>query len=103
MSPTRILTSDPHHPDWETLSDTARSILTGGVVVFRTDTIYGLGASVFDERAVDRVRRVKGGGPGAPLLLIVPDREWAEACTRPDGRPRNSFFRGLPVDRKASA
>jgi L-threonylcarbamoyladenylate synthase len=40
----------------------------GGIVIFPTDTVYGLGASVFNEKAVRRVFEVKN----RPLSMALP-------------------------------
>jgi L-threonylcarbamoyladenylate synthase len=48
----------------------ARAVARGGVVAFRTDTFYGLGASPFDESAVAAVNELKGR-EGKPILVLV--------------------------------
>ena len=43
----------------------------GGVVAFPTDTVYGLGASIFLPRAVERVFELKGRSRHQPLPVLV--------------------------------
>jgi len=43
----------------------------GGVVAFPTDTVYGLGASIFLPRAVERVFELKGRPRHQPLPVLV--------------------------------
>ena len=43
----------------------------GGVVAFPTDTVYGLGASIEDGRALERVYSLKGRPPNRPLPLLL--------------------------------
>ena len=50
----------------------------GGVVVFPTETAYGLAADATDPRAVRRVYQIKGREPGKTPPLIVADRAMAE-------------------------
>jgi L-threonylcarbamoyladenylate synthase len=50
---------DPASPDEEALNAAAEAVLRGGVIAFPTDTIYGLGCSLFDVRAVEMVARLK--------------------------------------------
>ena len=38
---------------------TVQSIKNGEVVIFPTDTVYGIGCNPYDENAVDRVYRLK--------------------------------------------
>lgn len=54
------------------LLDTAAGILrNGGVVAFPTETVYGLGAVVFNEKAVARVFEVKARPRFDPLIVHV--------------------------------
>jgi L-threonylcarbamoyladenylate synthase len=46
-------------------------IRRGDLVVYPTDTLYGLGADVFNERAVERVYRIKRRPHGMPLPVAV--------------------------------
>ncbi len=49
----------------------ARFIRAGGVVAFPTETVYGLGADVFDERAVAKIFEAKQRPPDNPLIAHV--------------------------------
>jgi L-threonylcarbamoyladenylate synthase len=51
----------------------AAIINQGGVIAFRTDTFYGLGADPFDAAAVARVRALKGREDDKPILLLISD------------------------------
>lgn len=57
----------------ETRALAARIIFGGGVIAFRTDTFYGLGADPFNESAVRRIRRLKGREEAKPILLLISD------------------------------
>lgn len=46
-------------------------ISAGGVIAFRTDTFYGLGADPYNRRAVARIRELKGREHDKPILLLV--------------------------------
>ncbi len=50
----------------------------GGVVAFATDTLYALGASVFDAEAVARVFAIKGRTPEQGLPVLVGSVEQME-------------------------
>jgi L-threonylcarbamoyladenylate synthase len=52
----------------------AREVARGGVVAFRTDTFYGLGADPFDAAAVAAVNELKGR-EGKPILVLVATAE----------------------------
>ena len=53
--------------------EAARIISGGGVIAFRTDTFYGLGADPFNRNAVARIRELKGREDDKPILLLVSD------------------------------
>jgi L-threonylcarbamoyladenylate synthase len=55
----------------------ARVISAGGVIGFRTDTFYGLGADPFNPDAVRHVNELKGRD-GKPILVVVSDASEAE-------------------------
>jgi len=60
------------------IQNAAEIIRGGGVVAFPTETVYGLGASAFDERAVARVFEVKRRPYFDPLILHVGGRGWLD-------------------------
>ena len=53
-------------------------IANGGVIAFRTDTFYGLGANPFNAAAVGRIRELKGREDNKPILLLISDPEQVE-------------------------
>jgi L-threonylcarbamoyladenylate synthase len=56
----------------------AEVIARGGVIAFRTDTFYGLGADPFNTAAVARIRELKGREDNKSILLLVSDPEQVE-------------------------
>ncbi|HYN25880.1 MAG TPA: L-threonylcarbamoyladenylate synthase [Pyrinomonadaceae bacterium] len=57
----------------EALEYAARTIANGGLIAFRTDTFYGLGADPLNSLAVPRIRHLKGREETKPILLLVSD------------------------------
>ena len=55
----------------QAIAETAVAIQSGHLVVFPTDTVYGVGCNPFDEQAVARLFAVKGRPlyKGIPILL----------------------------------
>ena len=49
----------------------AEFIEKGGIVAFPTETVYGLGANVFDEKAVEKIFMAKGRPNDNPLIAHV--------------------------------
>lgn len=65
----------------------------GGVVVFPTDTVYGLAASVFQPRAIQKVYRLKGRSYKKPLPFLVASLKDALALVEPPDRRLRGLLR----------
>jgi len=61
------------------VDDAACIVRDGGVIAMPTDSFYALGASVFNERAVHRVRAIKGRREANPILVLIADRSQLDA------------------------
>lgn len=59
----------------EVRDEAARVISNGGVIAFRTDTFYGLGADPFNRDAIMRIRELKGREDDKPILLLISDEK----------------------------
>jgi L-threonylcarbamoyladenylate synthase len=55
----------------------ARVTAGGGLVAFRTDTFYGIGADPFDSAALEQINALKGRD-GKPILVLAADTKDAE-------------------------
>ena len=62
---------DSRRPSAEAISEAANAIRRGELVVFPTETVYGLAADARNERAVRRVIEAKGRGEGHALPVQV--------------------------------
>jgi len=65
----------------------AQIIARGGVIGFRTDTFYGLGADPFNRDAVQRIKQLKGR-ENKPILIVISERA---AVTRFIAEPTPTF------------
>ena len=54
--------------------EAARVIRAGGLVAFPTETVYGLGADLFDESAVQKIFQAKLRPSDNPLIVHIADR-----------------------------
>jgi len=65
------------------LEEAVRSLSSGGVVVFPTDTLYGLGADVFSLAALQRIFSIKGRRADLALPVLVAGLDQVEAVAQP--------------------
>jgi L-threonylcarbamoyladenylate synthase len=64
--------------DGDEARERARAVVqSGGVLAFRTDTFYGLGASPFSAAAVEAINELKGR-EGKPILVVLSDADEAD-------------------------
>ena len=59
------------------LRETVAVLRSGGVAVFPTDTVYGIGASAFRPESIRRIFKLKGRSYRKPFPLLVADRAQA--------------------------
>lgn len=55
----------------DVLEQAARIIEVGGVVAFPTDTVYGLGADIYDVEAVGKIFDIKHRSKNKPLIVCI--------------------------------
>jgi L-threonylcarbamoyladenylate synthase len=55
----------------DAVSNAAKALKNGHLVAFPTETVYGLGADVTNEKAVARIYSVKGRPVGHPLIVHI--------------------------------
>ena len=49
----------PDNPSPRLITQVVEVLKEGGVIIYPTDTVYGLGCDIFNSRAVERVARLK--------------------------------------------
>ena len=64
---------DPEHPDPRLIRRAVEAIRRGAVVLYPTDTVYGLGCDFTQKKAVDRVYALKRMREDRELAFICPD------------------------------
>jgi L-threonylcarbamoyladenylate synthase len=57
----------------DSLRNAAVVVNDGGVIAFRTDTFYGLGADPFNQEAVRKIKQLKGREDNKPILIVISD------------------------------
>ena len=67
----RIIQVDPDNPQADVLDFAVAAVQSGKIIIYPTDTVYGLGADPFNERAVTRIFSIKNRPRSRPLPLAV--------------------------------
>jgi L-threonylcarbamoyladenylate synthase len=75
VSKTETANSKAQNEALENSSAAVRVLKGGGVIVFPTETLYGLGADALDNAAVEKVFQLKGRDPRSPIPVLVADQE----------------------------
>ncbi|MGA1843404.1 MAG: L-threonylcarbamoyladenylate synthase [bacterium] len=95
---TEVMECPLHTPDRRVIARAAAIISRGGLVVYPTDTFYGLGGDPGNEQAVRRIFTAKGRSVHKPLPLIIPHRDdagtWAHAIPPLAERLMDRFWPG---------
>ncbi len=80
----------------KTINEVAEVLARGGTAVYPTETVYGIGASVFIPEAVDRVFEIKGRARKMPLSVAVASFEMIEQVASIDERDMPLLRKMLP-------
>ncbi len=78
---TRLISIDPAAAEAPQAAEIISVLTAGGVMVYPTETFYGLGAAGFSAKAVGRVYELKGRDRGKPLSLVAADIDMVRAIT----------------------
>ena len=69
----RRLEIHPENPQERLIQQAVQVIEDGGLIIYPTDTVYGLGCNLFDKRAIERIYQIKEKKKKATLGFICPD------------------------------
>lgn len=68
---TKIIQVHPEFPDTDVISQCAHVIRKGGLVIFPTETVYGIAADYSNPTAMRRLRRIKERPDDKPFSLLI--------------------------------
>ena len=71
MIKTEIIRVNPEAPDEGALAQAAAILRRGGLVAFPTETVYGLGAVIYNRVSVKNIFTVKGRPGDNPLIVHI--------------------------------
>jgi L-threonylcarbamoyladenylate synthase len=69
---------NPEEPEPEIIAEAAEIVRQGGVIVFPTRSLYGLGADAMNRAAVERVIAIKQRPDNNPILVLIDSKNQLE-------------------------
>ena len=79
-----LLRINPNKPNDSEIAQVVKCLQDGGVVIYPTDTVYGIGCDINKQRAVERVCKIKGIDPTkANFSFICSDLSHLSDFTKP--------------------
>lgn len=66
-----LLHLHPENPQPRNISTIVNVLSKGGIIIYPTDTIYGLGCDIFQHKAIERICRIKNMDPQKAQLSFV--------------------------------
>jgi tRNA threonylcarbamoyl adenosine modification protein (Sua5/YciO/YrdC/YwlC family) len=83
-----FLRINPNKPNYDEIAQVVTCLRDGGVVIYPTDTVYGIGCDIHKQRAVERVCKIKGIDPQkANFSFICSDLSHLSDFTKPISTP----------------
>lgn len=61
--PAEFLKIYPENPDPKKIQKVVDVLRDGGIIIYPTDTIYGMGCNIYNQKAVERICQIKGIKP----------------------------------------
>lgn len=83
-----LLQIHPENPQLRLVRQIVDSLEQGGIIIYPTDTVYGLGCDILQQKAVERICRIKKVDPKkAQLSFVCSDLSHLSEYARPISNP----------------
>ena len=63
----------PKNPQARHINHAVKILKSGGVIVYPTDTVYGIGCSIYDTHAIERIYQIKRQDQQKPFSFVCSD------------------------------
>ncbi len=70
-----VVQINPDAPASELIAEAVRVIKAKGVIIYPTETLYGIGANPFFPEAMKRIYAIKGRASAKPIPFLIKDEE----------------------------
>ncbi|HLB00368.1 MAG TPA: L-threonylcarbamoyladenylate synthase [Bacteroidota bacterium] len=91
-----VLSVHPVNPQGRHIGRAVEILRAGGVVIYPTDTVYGIGCSIFQSAAIERVYRIKRRDRSKPFSFICSDLAHISEYARVDNPAFRLMKRLIP-------
>lgn len=83
-----LLHIHPENPQPRLIKQVVESLQQGGIIIYPTDTVYGLGCDILQQKAVERICRIKNVEPKkAQLSFVCSDLSHLSDFAKPISNP----------------
>ena len=66
-----LLEIHPKNPDARKIQQAVNILEKGGIIIYPTDTVYGIGCDIFNQKAVDKICKLRGLNPVKARLSFI--------------------------------
>ena len=77
-----LLSINPKNPQPRLVQQVVELLENDGVIIYPTDTVYGLGCSIYSKKAMKRLQQIKKMDPKKPLTLICSNQTQIQEYTQ---------------------
>jgi L-threonylcarbamoyladenylate synthase len=63
------------------MNNLAEMVLNGSLIIYPTDTVYGLGATIYNKESLDKIYAVKERNHDSPLIALLSDKKYLDKIT----------------------
>jgi tRNA threonylcarbamoyl adenosine modification protein (Sua5/YciO/YrdC/YwlC family) len=78
----------PDNPQHRLIRQVVDNLQQGGIIIYPTDTVYGLGCDIFQQKAIEKICRIKNIEPQkAQLSFVCSDLSHLSTYARPLSTP----------------
>lgn len=92
----KILKTSNSAPDKNVIDEAIDVLANGGVIIYPTDTVYGLGANIFNNKAVRKVFKIKQRNLLKPLSILVSNTDAIDVVAKISRYQKDTLDKYLP-------
>lgn len=92
----KILKTNQNEVDKKVIGEAVKVLADGGVILYPTDTVYGLGANIFNRKAVKKVYNIKKRSYLKPVSLLVSSKDAIPLVSKASLNQLNFIDKYLP-------